>query len=170
MSNTSSYTVWHTRFKEKIQASYLTMLVTVFKIPKGSNTDAFWLWKASWWLTIKIKTPLRSTMCNWRDDKNKPLRVAAKFFTKQNEVSPFPPRYLPYGKKGQTSWKRHCVRSVMHKKCHITAYHWGGKIHTQSSMHTLTETNQQKSKKFVCGGVLCKNHPISGKIKQTRFT
>lgn len=166
MTNTSSYTVWHISFKEKIQMSYLTMLVTLFKIPKESIINAFWLWKASWWLTIKIKTPLRSTMCNWRDDKNKPLRVAVKFFTKQNEVCSFPPRYLFTLRQKRPNILEETLREISDAQEMLhAAYHRGGETHTHVYRNKPTE-----KQKFVWGGVICRNHLINGKRKQTRFT
>lgn len=139
MTSISSHTVQHTSFTEKIQVSYPTLLV--FQVPKGSNSNAFQLWKASWWETIEIKTPLRSTMCNWRDGKNKLLRLAVKLLqSKTRCVLSLSEIYLMAIKAKHPGKDTACDTQMLHYGLPL-----GRKSkHTQPYIHTHREINQQK--------------------------
>lgn len=140
MTSISLYTVQHTSFTEKIQVSYPTLLV--FKVPKGSNTNAFQLWKASWWQTIEIKTPFRSTTCNWRHGKNKLLRLAVKLLqSKTRCVLSLSDIYLMAIKAKPTGKDTACDTQMLHYDLPL-----GRKNKHTQPIHTHREINQQKRK------------------------
>lgn len=134
------------------------MLVTVLNVPKGSN-PGFEEPHEDW--QLNLLSGARSVIEEmikinpWEQPQSSSQSTMRYVFS-------LPSIYL-MAKKGQASIARDlwCTRNVAL---------WsttGEEKTTQSSLHPLTEINQRKRQELVWGGVICRNHLISGKIKQT---